>query len=194
MLRRPDARPWHSRRGPHLGSGSNNGTWTTLSRCVRFRHASEHHCRFPVTIRSHPRHLCPGRRYSMTCSSSSSAVCSYSASRFAFFADAVEAGGGDVLGCEEAAGSGVAGERAGARYYWRCWHNLAPTYGDWWADRLPERWRTAGTRNVSHQPGQLRPRHAITAPFTRWSTTPTRSSRPRRRSPRTSSAWTRQSD
>jgi hypothetical protein len=50
----------------------------------------------------------------------------------------------------------------GARYSWRCWHDLAPTYSGWWDGRLPEHWRTAGTRNVERQEGQGKARWAIT--------------------------------
>ena len=68
-------------------------------------------------------------------------------------ADALEAG---------TFGDFATAERVAARYYWRCWHDLVPHYTAWWAERLSEHWRTAGTRNVARQPGQSKPRDAVT--------------------------------
>jgi hypothetical protein len=68
-------------------------------------------------------------------------------------ADALEAG---------AFGDFATAERVAARYYWRCWHDLVSHYTAWWAERLAEHWRTAGTRNVAGQLGQSKPRDAVT--------------------------------
>ena len=92
-------------------------------------------------------------------------------------ADALEAG---------TFGDFATAERVAARYYWRCWHDLVPHYTAWWAEWLPEHWRTAGTRNVAGQPGQSKPCDAVYA----GARGRAGSSRPRRRSPRTSSAST----
>lgn len=56
-------------------------------------------------------------------------------------------------------------ERIAARYYWKAWRGLPVSYSGWWEGRLPEHWRTAGTRSVARDSAgsrQISTRHAIT--------------------------------
>lgn len=83
-------------------------------------------------------------------------------------------------------------ESSAGRNYWQTWARVPVSFDSSWGRVVPEHWHRAGARTSTvENKGRARKRpHRPT----QFSTTPTRFSKPRRPSPRTSSASTRASE